>query len=196
MEIKSLEDLVNLQRELVAHVQREFRRPPRAVPPDADLRADFAAKEAALTDARESLRRAREAQAESARRYDAEVKAREEVVARLEQQLKVDKEELERVLQHPRADEPSVSEPPSTGGPPTAPRPNVDSAAHPARRVDEVPGIGGGLASRLAAHGITQLADLAAVEPARLAQILEVSKQRAVSMIDSARRLLTRGPTE
>ncbi|MBW2123635.1 MAG: helix-hairpin-helix domain-containing protein [Deltaproteobacteria bacterium] len=61
---------------------------------------------------------------------------------------------------------------------------------YPDRRVDEVRGIGRSYTERLRAGGITNLAELASMEPARLARMLDVSEVKAMSFIDEARRLL------
>ena len=60
----------------------------------------------------------------------------------------------------------------------------------PGRTVDEVSGIGPVMKSRLEEEGITNLAELASMEPARLAEILSISEVRAMSFIDAARELL------
>jgi predicted flap endonuclease-1-like 5' DNA nuclease len=60
----------------------------------------------------------------------------------------------------------------------------------PGRQVDEVRGIGPEYKERLEAKGIKNLAELASIVPARLAEILEISEVRAVSFIDEARCLL------
>jgi hypothetical protein len=61
----------------------------------------------------------------------------------------------------------------------------------PGRSVEEVNGIGPTTAERLKKKRITNLAHLASMEPAKLAEILEISEVRAMGFIDEARRLLT-----
>jgi hypothetical protein len=61
----------------------------------------------------------------------------------------------------------------------------------PGRSVQEVNGIGPATAERLKQKRITNLAHLASMEPAKLAEILEISEVRAMAFIDEARRLLT-----
>jgi predicted flap endonuclease-1-like 5' DNA nuclease len=58
------------------------------------------------------------------------------------------------------------------------------------RRVDEVSGVGPASARRLAESGVTNLAELAAMEPGQLSEVLEVSEERATGFIKEARRLL------
>ena len=54
----------------------------------------------------------------------------------------------------------------------------------------KVRGIGDTYANRLNESGITQVADLASMEPQRLAEVLEVSDERATGFIEEAKRLL------
>ena len=61
----------------------------------------------------------------------------------------------------------------------------------PGRSVQEVNGIGPATAELLKKKRITNLAHLASMEPANLAEILEISEVRAMAFIDAARRLLT-----
>ena len=58
------------------------------------------------------------------------------------------------------------------------------------RPVTEVRGIGPALAAKLEAAGVADLAALAALEPAQVAQALGVSEVRAMAFVDEARRLL------
>jgi len=60
------------------------------------------------------------------------------------------------------------------------------------RSVEEVSGIGPASAASLAEFGITDLAEMAAMEPARLAKMLEVSEDRAAGFVKGAQELLTR----
>jgi hypothetical protein len=60
----------------------------------------------------------------------------------------------------------------------------------PGRTVTEVSGIGPTLAERLEASGVTNLAELASMEPARVSEALGVSEVRAMTFVDEARRLL------
>jgi Family of unknown function (DUF6519)/Carboxypeptidase regulatory-like domain len=60
----------------------------------------------------------------------------------------------------------------------------------PVRLVREIPGIGGVFASRLEQEGVTTVSELAALPPARLATILNVSEDRAGGFIEAARALL------
>ena len=85
-----------------------------------------------------------------------------------------------------------------TIGPTLGPTPTLapiifNARDFPGRRVDEVSGIGPVLTERLEVNRITNLAQLASMEPGRLAEVLGISEVRAKSFIDEARRLLTEG---
>jgi hypothetical protein len=78
---------------------------------------------------------------------------------------------------------------PGAGGSP--PPSTFDPRAFPGRTLAEVSGIGPTFSARLGEHGITHPATVAAIDAARLAEILRISEGRAHSIINSARRLLT-----
>jgi hypothetical protein len=83
---------------------------------------------------------------------------------------------------------PGVITPPGPG--PITP-PIFDPRAFPGRTLAEVGGIGPVFRARLEANGITHPAEVASLEAARLASILEISEIRANVLIENARRLLT-----
>lgn len=66
----------------------------------------------------------------------------------------------------------------------------VSSRAEDSRPVDEVLGIGPVYRSRLESNGIMDITQLAAAEPSRVANILQVSEPRAQSFITQAQSLL------
>jgi predicted flap endonuclease-1-like 5' DNA nuclease len=78
---------------------------------------------------------------------------------------------------------------PGTFAPPLPPM--FDPGAFPGRTLAEVSGIGPAFRARLEENGITHPAEVASMEAARLAEILQVAEGRANSLIANARRLLT-----
>ncbi len=77
------------------------------------------------------------------------------------------------------------------GGEPTPPV-VFNPADFPGREVAEVNGIGPALSSRLGERNISNLAELASLQPAELSSMLEISEVRAMTFIDEARELLRR----
>jgi dTMP kinase len=69
--------------------------------------------------------------------------------------------------------------------------PIFDPGDSPGRRLDEVRGLGPTFIARLEASGITHPAEVAALEPTALAEILRVPESRASNIIAEAQRLLT-----
>ena len=89
---------------------------------------------------------------------------------------------------------------PTTGVTTFTLRPVAASRAEPpsastetVRPVTEVSGIGDTLAKRLSAAGIADLASLAATAPARVADALDASEERAAGFVDEAARLMKGG---
>jgi Family of unknown function (DUF6519)/Carboxypeptidase regulatory-like domain len=74
---------------------------------------------------------------------------------------------------------------------PGTPPPIFDPGNFPGRTLDEVRGLGPTFIARLEASGITHPAEVAALEPTALAEILRASESRARTIIAEARRLLT-----
>jgi predicted flap endonuclease-1-like 5' DNA nuclease len=101
-------------------------------------------------------------------------KAREATVARLDQEIDRRRTALSRLGQELAADRANLAKAKGTPAPPS---------------LTEVKGVGPAFSERLVAVGIADAAALAAADPGRVAEVLDISPERAAKIVKAARKL-------
>ena len=173
MAIKTLQQVLETHDQIVQRFQKHKKTLSKARPAGNDLVVKQ--KRRMLANLDERLDNAKMARAESIKRHDAEI-------ARIELSRKKLAEEI-------AADEKYLGGAIRTGGDGSSPTPTRPTRPTGGVPVEGVKGIGKKYGSRLERKSIRTVDDLAAADPAKVAEVLSISENKAKELVRAARKV-------
>lgn len=168
MAAKTLKQILDAHAEVVQEFKKQVKAAESPRPAGRDL--VIREKQRYLARLEDRLAAARKTRAAELTRLDAEIARLEERIKLLEAEIETDKKNIGRITRSPRRRAPR-------GKPGRGPT------------VGKIKGVGKVLRARLEQQDIRSAADVAAMKPAALAEILEISKKRARTIVNEAKKV-------